>query len=60
MNETTTGIEEKFLADYTDVVIVANLQSYHGTQHPHAQVDWKTVPAFGRGAALIDVLRRGL
>lgn len=35
-------------ADYTDLVIVANLQSYHGTQHPHAQVDWKTVPAFAR------------
>jgi HD-like signal output (HDOD) protein len=35
-------------ADYTDVVIIANLQSYHGTRHPHTQADWETVPAFAR------------
>ena len=33
-------------ADYVDVIIVANLESYLGTQHPHAQVDLDTVPAF--------------
>ncbi|MEE4244836.1 MAG: HDOD domain-containing protein [Kangiellaceae bacterium] len=33
-------------ADYTDVVTVANLQSYAGTDHPLANVDWANVPAF--------------
>ena len=33
-------------ADYTDLVIVANLQSYMGTDHPLAQVPWSEVPAF--------------
>jgi putative nucleotidyltransferase with HDIG domain len=35
-------------ADYVDIVTVANLQSYVGEQHPHAQVDWNTVPAFAK------------
>ncbi len=34
--------------DLADVVIVAKLQSYSGTQHPLASVDWSTVPAFTR------------
>lgn len=34
--------------DYTDLVQVATLQSYHGTQHPYAQVDWSGVPAFAK------------
>ncbi|MDH5444716.1 MAG: HDOD domain-containing protein [Gammaproteobacteria bacterium] len=32
--------------DYTDVVIVANLQSYLGTTHSMNEIDWNTVPAF--------------
>lgn len=34
--------------DLVDVVIVANLQSYFGKSHPHAQVPWSEVPAFTR------------
>lgn len=34
--------------DYTDVVIVANLLSYVGTNHPHAHRDWSSIPAFRR------------
>ncbi|GGJ82292.1 HDOD domain-containing protein [Pseudomonas matsuisoli] len=32
--------------DYTDIVQVAVLQSYQGSEHPFAQIDWTTVPAF--------------
>ena len=32
--------------DYADVVTVANLQSYTGTEDPMADTDWSTVPAF--------------
>lgn len=32
--------------DYVDVVLVANLQSRMGTNHPHAHVNWAEVPAF--------------
>ena len=35
-------------ADYTDIVMVANLQSYLGSDHPLGSVDWKTVGAFAR------------
>lgn len=35
--------------DYADIVTVANLQSHiGGGKHPHADVDWTTVPAFAR------------
>lgn len=34
--------------DLVDVVLVANLQSHFGGNHPHGQVDWSTVPAFRR------------
>lgn len=34
--------------DYVDVVIVSNLQSYIGTNHPYTQLDWNTIPAFRR------------
>ncbi len=34
--------------DYVDVVTVANLQSYMGSQHPLAQKDWSNVPAFAK------------
>jgi HD-like signal output (HDOD) protein len=33
-------------ADYADVVMVANLQTLAGTQHPLAQLDWTTIHAF--------------
>jgi len=32
--------------DYVDVVMVANLQSHAGTDHPLADIDWGTVSAF--------------
>ncbi len=35
-------------ADYTDLVIVANLQSYFGTEHPHGKAVWGNVPAFAK------------
>lgn len=35
-------------ADYTDVVIVANLLSYIGSDHPYTKLDWSAIPAFGR------------
>lgn len=35
-------------ADYSDVVMVANLQSYIGTDHPLTQMDWSTISAFDR------------
>jgi len=34
--------------DYVDVIIVANLQSYAGSSHPLAKVDWDKVPAFSK------------
>ena len=34
--------------DYADVVMVANLQSYIGTDHPLTQMDWTTISAFDR------------
>lgn len=35
-------------ADLVDLVMVANLQSHLGTDHPHTQVDWDTIPAFAK------------
>ncbi len=35
-------------ADYVDVIIVANMESHLGTDHPHASVDLNTVPAFSK------------
>ncbi|MBW6476886.1 MAG: HDOD domain-containing protein [Chromatiales bacterium] len=34
--------------DYVDIVTVANLQSYMGTDHPMAKLDWSKVPAFAK------------
>lgn len=34
--------------DYVDIVMVANLHSYIGTQHRHAKANWAAVPAFQR------------
>ncbi len=35
-------------ADYTDIVMVANLQSHFGTDHPLTKEDWTKIPAFGK------------
>ncbi len=35
-------------ADMVDVVQVALLQSYMGTDHPYGQIDWDTVPALAK------------
>jgi len=35
-------------ADYVDVVMVANLQSRLGSDHPDAKIDWHKVPAFNK------------
>ncbi|GIZ11133.1 HDOD domain-containing protein [Pseudomonas sp. NCCP-436] len=34
--------------DYVDIVQVATLQSYLGTSHPFAQMDWSRIPAFSK------------
>jgi len=34
--------------DYTDIVLVANLLSHVGTNHPHTKLDWNSIPAFNR------------
>jgi len=34
--------------DYFDVVLVANLQSYVGTEHALTQTDWSSISAFNR------------
>jgi HD-like signal output (HDOD) protein len=34
------------VADYVDVVMVANLQTLVGTQHPYTRLDWTTIHAF--------------
>jgi HD-like signal output (HDOD) protein len=34
--------------DYVDVVMVAHLQTYAGTNHPCAQLDWTTIKAFNK------------
>ena len=33
-------------ADYVDIITVAVLQSYEGTEHPYTELDWSTIPAF--------------
>jgi HD-like signal output (HDOD) protein len=34
--------------DYVDIVQVATLQSYLGSQHPYTQLDWSQIPAFSK------------
>ncbi len=41
--------------DYVDVVMVANLQSYIGADHPHGKLDWNDVPAFERLGIATDI-----
>ena len=40
--------DKKPEADYTDVVLVANLQSYIGSSHPHSNADWEHIPALAK------------
>ncbi|MDF3933565.1 HDOD domain-containing protein [Pseudomonas citronellolis] len=35
-------------ADYVDIVQVATLQSYLGSQHPYTEMDWSGIPAFAK------------
>lgn len=35
-------------ADYTDLVQVATLQSYLGSEHPYPRLDWSQIPAFAK------------
>ena len=35
-------------ANYTDIVTVANIQSYSGTEHPLADIDCSKIPAFSK------------
>lgn len=39
---------ERNKPDYADVVMVANLQSYVGTDHPCTRLDWTQISAFDR------------
>lgn len=39
---------EGSLLRYVDVVIVANLHSYLGTQHPLIKTDWSNIPSFAK------------
>ena len=34
--------------DYVDIVQVATLESYLGSEHPYTQLDWSKVPAFAK------------
>ena len=43
-------------ADYIDVVTVANLHTYTGTEHPYADLDWSTIHAFENLNMDIDVV----
>ena len=44
----TNFARESDKTDYVDIVMVANLQSYHGSDHPYTQLDWSAMPAFSR------------
>jgi putative nucleotidyltransferase with HDIG domain len=51
-------------ADYTDLVTVANLQSYVGEDHYLASVEWAKVPAFAKlgldtDVAVVDMAENG-
>lgn len=34
--------------DYADIVLIANMLSYIGTDHPYTKLDWSMIPAFNR------------
>ncbi len=39
---------QRDVPDLTDIVMVANLQSYIGTSHPTIEMDWSQISAFSR------------
>jgi len=41
--------------DYTDIIIVADLQSLIGTDHPCIKLDWNEVPAFQKMGLTADI-----
>ena len=55
MNYMNFGRQHDGPADYSDVVCVANLQSYAGTDHPLASLDWNEVPSFAKLGLAADV-----
>lgn len=46
---------ERPRADYVDAVMVANLETYAGTDHPVTALDWSTISAFERMGVGDDV-----
>ena len=42
--------------DYVDVVMVANLHSYAGKDHPYAEMDWSKIHAFENLGIEVDVV----
>jgi len=43
-------------ADYVDVVMVANLHSHAGSEHPYAKMDWTGIHAFDNLGMNVDVV----
>jgi HD-like signal output (HDOD) protein len=43
-------------ADYVDIVMVANLHSHSGTEHPFAKMDWTGVHAFDNLGMNVDII----
>ncbi|MBV1877277.1 MAG: HDOD domain-containing protein [Pseudomonadales bacterium] len=43
-------------ADYVDIVMVANLHSYAGTEHPFALLDWAEINAFENLGIAVDIV----
>ncbi len=41
-------------ADYVDVVTVANVQCYFGTDHPLGRISWDNIPAFEKLGIVVD------
>jgi HD-like signal output (HDOD) protein len=42
--------------DYVDIVMVANLHSYSGSEHPYAKMDWSKIHAFENMGIAIDLI----
>ena len=41
--------------DYVDIIMVSNLQSLIGSDHPHTKLDWNTIPAFQKMGLTADI-----
>ncbi|MCB1646138.1 MAG: HDOD domain-containing protein [Pseudomonadales bacterium] len=52
-NEFTRTVDSP---DYVDVVMVANLHSWAGTDHPYAKLDWSGIKAFDNLGMSVDVV----